>query len=341
MKFKIDHTSQSPLYRQVVDAVKAAVKSGAANSGDIMPSLNVFARENGVSMETAKKAYNVLKKEGLLRGRQGKGYFIDVRSSDMPMKILMLVDKLSAYKLAIHKGLCDALERPADITITIHNQNFGMFEKMVADSAGEYDYYLVAAHFPAGTPNSKVARVLKRLPNDRLILIDNNIPEVKGKIGRICQDFRNDAAQALREALPQIRRYRRVVIISSASSLYGAQIHPGISKFLRGEKIKYSIRDSFMPQDMTCGTLFIVLGGQLGTEHFTILREATAQGLTLGKDIGIVSYNDEPVNEFICGGLSCISSNFEQIGREAAAMINSGRFLSIHAPFSLILRKTL
>ena len=92
---------------------------------------------------------------------------------------------------------------------------------------------------------------------------------------------------------------------------------------------------------MLPGTLYVVLCGQLGTDHFTIMREVINKGYSLGKEIGLISYNDEPVNEFICGGLTCISSDFQQMGRSAAEMINGHRMSSVHNPFQLVTRASL
>lgn len=341
MKFKIELNSTLPLYRQIVHQIKNAIKSGELKNGDAIPSLSDFASQSGISMETTKKAYNILKSEGLVSGRQGKGFFIDVREPGTPAKILMLLDKLSAYKLAVHHGLSEALKRPADITINIHNQDITTFGKMVRDSLDNYDYYIIAAHFPNSVKAATVAKILKRIPNNRLILIDNDIPEVKGHIGRIYQDFRCDAPQALRQGIDLIRKYRQVVIISSAQSLYGNHIYPGIRKMLSGVGIRCKVVKQFDPAMMTKGTLFIVLCGQLDTDHFTIMREATARAYVLGRDIGLISYNDEPVNEFICGGITCISSDFEQMGKSAADMINNRKMYSVHNPFHLVVRSSL
>lgn len=341
MKFKIDHKSNIPLYSQVIKAVKDAIKKGELNNGDALPSLNEFANLYGVSMETAKKAYNILKKEGFLSSRQGKGYFIDIRQSDSPLRILMLLDKLSAYKLAIHHGLMESLDRPADITINIHNQDISLFGKMVNDALDNFDYYIIAPHFQSNVKSSAVAKILKRIHNDKLILIDIDIPEVKGHIGRIYQDFRSDGAAALENGLDLIRKYRQAVIISSAQSLYGKIIYPHIFQMLSSNGIKCSVVDKYDASLMTPGTLFIVLGGQIDSDHFTLLRDAINKGYNLGKAIGMVSYNDEPVNEFICGGITCISSDFEQMGRSAADMINSRKLYSVHNPFNLVIRASL
>lgn len=341
MNINVDHNSTVPLYRQVVLGIRSAIMKGTLKNGDSLPSLYEFASQSGISMETTKKAYNILKAENLVSGHQGKGYFIDVRSSGAPTRILMLLDKLSAYKLSVHNCLSEALASPADITINLHNQDIAIFEKMVQDSIDNYDYYIIAAHFPKTVRAAAVAKILKKIPNDRLILIDNDIPEVKGHIGRVYQDFRTDASEALRQGLNLIRKYRQVIIITSAQSLYGAIIAPGIRKMLSSEGIRCCLEKQFDPAMMTPGTLFIVLCGQLDTDHFTIMREATSRGYALGKDIGLVSYNDEPVNEFICGGLTCISSDFEQMGRTAADMINKRKMYSVHNPFRLVTRSSL
>lgn len=341
MKFTIDQNSTLPLYRQVVLGIRNAVRNGVLKNGDPLPSLSDFASQSRISMETTKKAYNILKSEGLVSGRQGKGFFIDVRESGAPVRILMLLDKLSAYKLSVHHGLSEALKCPADITISLHNQDITTFGKMVMDSIDNYDYYIIAAHFPSTVKAATVAKILKKIPNDRLILIDNDIPEVKGRIGRIYQDFSCDAPQALRQGIDLIRKYRQVVIISSSQSLYGNLIHPGIKKMLSEEGIRCKVERQFDPTMMKKGTLFIVLCGQLDTDHFTIMREAVSRGYVLGGAIGLVSYNDEPVNEFICGGITCISSDFEQMGRSAAEMINDRKMYSVHNPFRLVVRASM
>lgn len=341
MLFSINQNSTIPLYKQVVLGVKDAVRKGTLKNGDALPSLNNFAKQKGISMETTKKAYNILKKEGILSGRQGKGYFIDVHESNAPTKILMILDKLSAYKLEIHNGLTEALSRPADITINIHNQDILMFEKMVGDSLEEYDYYIISPHFPQDIKVAAITKILKRIPNDKLILIDIDVPALKGNIGRIYQDFQSDAATALEGGIEMMRKYRHTIIITSAQSLYGKIIYPGIKKKLASHKIKCSVETKFSPEMLVPGTLFIVLSGQLGTDHFTIMREAIDKGYALGKEIGLISYNDEPVNEFICGGLTCISSDFQQMGRSAAEMINGHRMSSVHNPFRLVTRASL
>lgn len=341
MKFSICKESGIPLYKQVVASVKDGIKNGTIHDGDPMPSLNTLAADYDISMETAKKAYNVLKSERYLSGRQGKGFYVSIKDRQSPKKVVMILDKLSSYKLAIHKGLTDSLDSPAEVMINVYNQDISMFEKIVTEADGVYDYYIIAPHFPADVPLAKVLKILKKIPNDRLILIDRDIPELKGHIGRVYQDFANDAADALPNGFNNIRRYSNVVIVDTGGAMYSGLMIPQMKETLKRAGIRCIVSRSFKEGSMKPGTLYIVLSGQLDTEHFAILREASSKGYALGKAVGLVTYNDEPVNEFICGGLSCFSTDFHAMGQNVAEMINSGTMRDIHNPFSLVLRNSL
>jgi len=341
MNISIDKNSGVPLYKQIINLVQNGIRNGSISDGESLPSLNELAAQCGISMETAKKAYFVMKKEGLIRGQQGKGYTIDARSEDSPTRIFLLLDKLSAYKLAIHGGLTSTLNKKADVTIHLYNQDLESFRKMSAEAVGQYDYYIIAPHFSLKLSEESIAAVLRKFPNERLILIDRNIAEVRGNVGRVYQDFTNDAAQALRCGLDSIRKYSNVVIVHSEKSLYSSLITPAICAMLSQEGIDWKVTKGFKPATMKPGTLFIVLGGQLDTEHFSILRKASDKGYVLGQSVGLISFNDEPVNEFICGGLTSLSSDFFAMGCYAAEMINAKKMKNIHNPFSLVKRNSL
>ena len=71
-----------------------------------------------------------------------------------------------------------------------------------------------------------------------------------------------------------------------------------------------------------------------------LIKGITASGFTIGKEVGLICYNDFPLNEFILGGLTTLSADFSQMGRNAARMILDGNVSRIHCPCSLIRRST-
>lgn len=76
MDIVINATSMTPIYEQIVDRIRALIKTGDLKAGDALPSVRALARQCAISALTAKKAYDVLEQEGLVVTVQGKGTFV-------------------------------------------------------------------------------------------------------------------------------------------------------------------------------------------------------------------------------------------------------------------------
>jgi DNA-binding LacI/PurR family transcriptional regulator len=85
---------------------------------------------------------------------------------------------------------------------------------------------------------------------------------------------------------------------------------------------------------------FIILNGQLDIELIELIKTAKVKGLIIGKDIGIISYNESPINEIILNGLTTFSTDFKQMGELAAKMILDKSLKKIRCDFNLIKRNT-
>lgn len=55
IKLKLDNNSQTPVYKQIMENIEKAIKSGKSAAGDMLPSMNELAAELEVSKETVKK----------------------------------------------------------------------------------------------------------------------------------------------------------------------------------------------------------------------------------------------------------------------------------------------
>lgn len=66
----------------------------------------------------------------------------------------------------------------------------------------------------------------------------------------------------------------------------------------------------------------------------------TAQ-LVVGKDVGVISYNETPLKKLILNGITTISTDFKMIVEKAAELVltNSRKHLAV--PFYLYLRSSL
>src|ERR1700758_4899351 len=64
------------LYRQVVDAIEAGIRSGQLRVGQRLPAERKLAVQLGVSRTTVTGAYQELEARGLLRGHVGRGTIV-------------------------------------------------------------------------------------------------------------------------------------------------------------------------------------------------------------------------------------------------------------------------
>ena len=81
MLFSIRPGDGQPLYRQIVEQVKAAIAAGKLRSGDQLPTHRDLARELVVAPLTIKKAYDLLQSEGFIVQAQGRGTFVGRRTA--------------------------------------------------------------------------------------------------------------------------------------------------------------------------------------------------------------------------------------------------------------------
>jgi DNA-binding LacI/PurR family transcriptional regulator len=73
----------------------------------------------------------------------------------------------------------------------------------------------------------------------------------------------------------------------------------------------------------------------------SLLDRIRVQGLRLGKDIGILSYNETPIKRLLFDGISTISTDFEALGRKAAELVLTNERNKFENPFVYIPRASL
>jgi len=77
------------------------------------------------------------------------------------------------------------------------------------------------------------------------------------------------------------------------------------------------------------------------TDLVTLIKSCQTKGLKIGKDVGIISYNETPLKEILLDGITVISTDHHKMGETAAKLILENRKEKIKNPFVLIQRKSL
>ena len=72
MLVSIDEGSRQPIYLQIVRQIKEQILVGELGEGDELPSVRELGESLGISLHTARSAYQVLSEAGLVRVRLGK-----------------------------------------------------------------------------------------------------------------------------------------------------------------------------------------------------------------------------------------------------------------------------
>ena len=75
----IDPTDPRPPYRQIADQLRADIYGHALAPGDQLPSERELVERYGTAHQTVRQAISLLKAEGLVIGRPGRGVFVRER----------------------------------------------------------------------------------------------------------------------------------------------------------------------------------------------------------------------------------------------------------------------
>ncbi|MBE1300870.1 MAG: GntR family transcriptional regulator [Alteromonadaceae bacterium] len=82
MNIAIDEDSATPLYKQIVEQIKATVASGELAVGTQLPSIRQIANEAEINPNTVAKAFKILERDKVIVSKGFKGTFINSTASE-------------------------------------------------------------------------------------------------------------------------------------------------------------------------------------------------------------------------------------------------------------------
>jgi DNA-binding transcriptional regulator YhcF (GntR family) len=333
---RIDEYSATPKYQQIINSILKAVESGRLQQQDVLPSINDLSYELDVSRDTAEKGYRYLKRIGMLGSVPGKGYYIKNAVVDYVLKICLLFNKLSAHKKIIYDSFVESLGDNAAIDFYIYNNDFSLFKKLLSRKNEDYTHYVIIPHFIDGGEN--VHEIINTLPKEKLILLDKKIAGVNGEYAAVYENFSKDIYGALQKAIERLKKYHTLKILFPESSYYPKEIVDGFCRFCQDYAFNYKVVSNVMDEEAKSGEVYITVM----EDDLVILIESIMQsGLEVGKEVGIISYNETPMKKIILNGITTISTDFREMGKMAARLILNNSTEHIEVPFVLTLRNSL
>jgi GntR family transcriptional regulator len=110
MMLHLTDLSSEPLHSQISRQLRAHVLAGHLTQGDPLPSIRGLARDQRISVITVQRAYDDLEREGLIRPRRGKGFFVAAMSQERKTK--MAEERfLQGLERLVAEALAEGLER--------------------------------------------------------------------------------------------------------------------------------------------------------------------------------------------------------------------------------------
>ena len=95
--FHVNPQLDIPIYQQLVDSIRVAIKRGALVYGEKLPTVQEISEELSIARGTIKRAYDELEREGLIEKVQGRGTFVcyqPVNTGSRKEMAMAAIDKL-------------------------------------------------------------------------------------------------------------------------------------------------------------------------------------------------------------------------------------------------------
>lgn len=334
---QIDEKASVPKYKQIVHSIINDIDRGIIKKNEQLLSITELSIEYLLSRDTVEKAYRELKDKGYVIAVQGKGYFVKSRV-EPKKKILMVLNKMSPYKKLIFESFSETIGKEATIDLRIYNYEIDVFEDIIDKNLGKYNYYVIMPHFHKHTNRDSYVKVIQKIPSKELVLLDRPLFEFQKKSACIYQDFEKDIFNACEENLELFKKYKNLCFVFPENANYPEEIKQGFRSFCVYNNFNFCIEtcvDNAL-NNPTSPTAFIVIDEN---DLAQVIHFSRKNELNLGKNIGILSFNDTILKELL--GISVISTNFREMGKKAAFTILENSSVFEKNEFKLIDRKSL
>jgi DNA-binding transcriptional regulator YhcF (GntR family) len=342
----INDFSSTPKYLQIYNSIVEGIKSKAILPGDKLPSIFEVCAEFDISKRTVERAYDLLKEKKVIDSTRGKGYYIARAEIEQPLRVFLLFNKLSAHKQLIYDAFVAELGPDVPIDFFIYNGDFRLFKTILLNHAHGYTHYVIIAHFYEG--GERAVDLINTLPKHKLVVMDKLIDGLTGRYSAVYQDFENDLFNALTEALPPLRKYHTLNILFPANSYHPTAILNGFHRFCSEHGFQARVIADPGTLVVQPGNAYINLREE---DLVALIKRIKDTRLQLGREVGILSYNDTLLKELLLDGITVISTDFGQMGRTAAQIVLGHTKLGtntlsttpqqVRNPFRLILRQSL
>jgi DNA-binding transcriptional regulator YhcF (GntR family) len=330
---EIKKLAEVPSYSKhdrLVQGIINAIDEKLLVTDEMLPSINTMIRELKFSRDTVVKAYQELINRGLVGSTRGRGYYITNGNTGQTLQVALLMYNMDTFEEQFYRSFRSQLGPNVHLNVYFHHGNIDICETILTQIKGKYGMYVVAP-----IPHPRTRALLEGIPRQRFLMVDR-FESMEGEYNHITQEFERSSYRIFMELAPVIREFGEIVFYHCADSLDPKEIVASFRKFLKDARVKGKIIPEFKPGSLEKGKVYFTLDN---FALFAMLKECKARKLKPGKDLGILSHNDEPAKELI--GVTTWSSDFSLMGKKAGDFVMTRQPVRETMPMVLWRRNTL
>jgi DNA-binding transcriptional regulator YhcF (GntR family) len=315
---------------RLVQGIINAIDEKIIGQDDMLPSVNTMIKELHFSRETIVKGFRELIGRGIIESKNRLGYFVANGNTDQSLKVALMMYNLDTFEEQFYRNFRQELGKDVHLNIYFHHGNIEIFETILLNIKGKYGMYVVAP-----IPHPRTRELLEMIPRNKFLMFDR-YEALEGPFNHITQEFEQSTRKALDELAPVIRSFDEIIFYHTPDSLDPKEIVSVFKKFLKQHKINGRIVPEYKAGTIEKGKVYFTL------DNFALwqmMKDCKAKGLKPGKDLGILSCNDEPAKEII--GITTLSTNFSLMGKRAGQAVINREKVSETIPTQLMRRNTL
>lgn len=319
-------------HQQLVQGIINAIDDKVVSKNDMLPSVNSMIKELGVARETVAKAYRELVSRGIVESKNRMGYYVATSDVNRPTQVALVLFNHGSLQEVFLKYFRAHLPAEIHFDTFFHHNKIENFENIIQSILGKYSMYIITP-----IPHPKTREILRLLPINKLLMIDRYEP-IDGDFSHITQEFEQTTYRAFADLNDRIQRYDELIFFHHVASSTPIEIVKSFKRYLKDFKMKGSIRIEYISGSVEKGKAYFTLQN---IELWTLIKDCKEKGLTIGKDVGIISHNDDLIKEIVCDGITTYSADFALLAQKAADFVVNSEKIKETIPTILKIRNSL
>lgn len=335
-ELEIEESSLQPKYIQLAEEIIRLIDEGNLTVNQRLPSVNQLSQELNISRETVFKALNHLSEKGVVRSANRRGYFVQRVGVRPKLRILMMLDKMTAFKDELYQSFYNTIGEEGEVDVYFHHHNPHVFKSLISDNLQNYTHFVIVTFM-----KEDVREILNLIPPEKRIILDCKEEKLEGEYTMVYQDFATNVYQALIEAQSHLGKYRKLILVVPNHILHFAEVKEGFQRFTLETGFPSNICTGIQEKGFQKGNVYLTLRAVDDRDMVKVIKLCRRYGLKLGRDVGLITYNDTDVKEILEGGITTVAIDFGRMGQlTAEKILNKKRDIEvIHS--KLILRNSL